>query len=170
MGSWGAQLYNATIPETDEVTISCTYRVLVQRHDHLLYLDIPRSTKDTFTNDGHCGSRAVRQRHNDEEVSRVRSSSGVRADAPACSSVVTQLSTHTDCRSPNAGMSGCRDPSRPTEWVGWLATSGVTGCTIVTWLCVAVAWSRDLLWGSETVGGLDHYVHGLGEQVRLIVG
>jgi len=36
-----ALLYAATIPETtesDEVTISCTYRVLVQRHGHLLYI------------------------------------------------------------------------------------------------------------------------------------
>ena len=70
MGSWGAQLYTATTPEiteSDEVTTSCTYHLLVQRYGHLLYLDIPRLTKDTFTNGGHCGGRAIRQRCNDEE-------------------------------------------------------------------------------------------------------
>ena len=59
----GSQLYTATIPETtyEEVTISCTYRVLVQRHGHLLYLDIPRPTKGLQVQlwYGDCGIRRV---------------------------------------------------------------------------------------------------------------
>jgi hypothetical protein len=43
----GSQLYAVSLPKTDdqEVTISYTYRVLVQRHGHLLALDLPRPTK-----------------------------------------------------------------------------------------------------------------------------
>jgi hypothetical protein len=44
----GAQVYAATlgrVAEGQEVTVSYTYRVLVQRHGHLLYLDLPRPTK-----------------------------------------------------------------------------------------------------------------------------
>jgi hypothetical protein len=44
----GSQLYTATLPPTatgQEVTISCIYQTLVQRHGHLLYLDIPRPIK-----------------------------------------------------------------------------------------------------------------------------
>jgi hypothetical protein len=60
----GSQLYTATIPETtddEEITISCTYRVLVQRHGHLLYLDIPRPTKGLQVQlwYGDCGIRRV---------------------------------------------------------------------------------------------------------------
>ena len=59
----GSQLYTATIPETtyEEVTISCTYRVLVQRNGHLLYLDIPRPTKGMHVQlwYGDCGIRRV---------------------------------------------------------------------------------------------------------------
>jgi hypothetical protein len=54
----------ATIPETtndEEITVSCTYRVLVQRHGHLLYLDIPRPTKGLQVQlwYGDCGIRRV---------------------------------------------------------------------------------------------------------------
>jgi hypothetical protein len=60
----GSQLYTSTIPETtadEEITISCTYRVLVQRHGHLLYLDIPRPTKGLQVQlwYGDCGIRRV---------------------------------------------------------------------------------------------------------------
>ncbi len=59
----GSQLYTATIPETtyEEVTISCTYRVLVQRNGHLLYLDIPRPTMGMHVQlwYGDCGIRRV---------------------------------------------------------------------------------------------------------------
>lgn len=44
----GAQIYTATLGRTAEgreVTVSYTYQVLVQRHGHLLYLDLPRPTK-----------------------------------------------------------------------------------------------------------------------------
>jgi hypothetical protein len=45
----GSQIYTATIgtaaPSGKPVTVAYTYRVLVQRHGHLLYLDIPRPTK-----------------------------------------------------------------------------------------------------------------------------
>lgn len=44
----GAQVYTATLGRTakgQEVTVSYTYRVLAQRHSHLLYLDLPRPTK-----------------------------------------------------------------------------------------------------------------------------
>jgi hypothetical protein len=44
----GAQIYAATLGRTaegQEVTVSYTYRVLAQRHSHLLYLDLPRPTK-----------------------------------------------------------------------------------------------------------------------------
>ncbi|WP_314410150.1 hypothetical protein [Streptomyces sp. DSM 40484] len=45
----GAQLYSASLGTDamtgDEVTITYTYRVLVQRHGHLLYVDLPRPTK-----------------------------------------------------------------------------------------------------------------------------
>jgi hypothetical protein len=44
----GAQVYAATLgraAEGQEVTVSYTYRVLAQRHSHLLYLDLPRPTK-----------------------------------------------------------------------------------------------------------------------------
>jgi hypothetical protein len=60
----GSQLYTATLPTTaidQEVTISCLYRVLVQRHGHLLYLDIPRPTKGLQVqfSYGGCGIRRV---------------------------------------------------------------------------------------------------------------
>lgn len=59
----GSQLYTATIPEIaegDEVTVSCNYRIL-QRHGHLLYLDIPRPTKGLQVQlwYGDCGIRRV---------------------------------------------------------------------------------------------------------------
>jgi hypothetical protein len=44
----GAQVYAVTLGRTaegQEVTVSYTYRVLVQRHGHLLYIDLPRPTK-----------------------------------------------------------------------------------------------------------------------------
>ncbi|MFG2377601.1 hypothetical protein ACGFY9_39850 [Streptomyces sp. NPDC048504] len=45
----GAQFYTVNLGTTattgDEVTVSYTYRALVQRHGHLLYLDLPRPTK-----------------------------------------------------------------------------------------------------------------------------
>jgi len=43
----GSQLYTASLGADvpDEVTISYTYRVLVKRHGHLLYLDLPQPTK-----------------------------------------------------------------------------------------------------------------------------
>ncbi|MEV6831187.1 hypothetical protein [Amycolatopsis sp. NPDC051102] len=45
----GAQLYTAGLGTTamsgEPVTVAYTYRVLVQRHGHLLYLDLPRPTK-----------------------------------------------------------------------------------------------------------------------------
>lgn len=45
----GAQYYTVSLGKAadgdQEVTISYTYRVLVQRHGHLLYLDLPRPTK-----------------------------------------------------------------------------------------------------------------------------
>jgi hypothetical protein len=45
----GSQLYTVSLGSTatngDEVTIAYTYRVLAQRHGHLLYLDLPRPTK-----------------------------------------------------------------------------------------------------------------------------
>lgn len=43
-----AQLYSVSLGKdatTNEVTVAYTYRVLVQRHGHLLYLDLPRPTK-----------------------------------------------------------------------------------------------------------------------------
>ncbi len=43
-----AQLYTASLgrnPTDAEVTVSYTYRVLVQRHGHVLYLDLPRPAK-----------------------------------------------------------------------------------------------------------------------------
>lgn len=45
----GAQLYITNLgtdaTEGHEVTIAYTYRILVQRHGHVLYLDLPRPTK-----------------------------------------------------------------------------------------------------------------------------
>lgn len=45
----GAQLYAVSLGSSangdDRVTIAYTYRVLIQRHGHLLYLDLPRPTK-----------------------------------------------------------------------------------------------------------------------------
>jgi hypothetical protein len=44
----GAQVYTVSLGRQvndQEVTMSYTYRVLVQRHGHLLYLDLPRPTK-----------------------------------------------------------------------------------------------------------------------------
>lgn len=45
----GTQVYTAALGKAattdNEVTISYTYRILVQRHGHLLYLDLPRPTK-----------------------------------------------------------------------------------------------------------------------------
>ncbi|MFB8776854.1 hypothetical protein [Streptomyces broussonetiae] len=45
----GAQLYTASLGAStvngESVTIAYTYRVLVQRHGHVLYLDLPRPTK-----------------------------------------------------------------------------------------------------------------------------
>lgn len=44
----GAQLYAAGLgsaAKENEVTVAYTYRVLAQRHSHLLYLDLPRPTK-----------------------------------------------------------------------------------------------------------------------------
>ncbi len=45
----GAQLYTASLSRTatngKPVTVAYTYRVLVQRHGHLLYLDLPRLAK-----------------------------------------------------------------------------------------------------------------------------
>lgn len=45
----GSQLYTASLETSatgdESVTISYTYRVLVQRHGHLLYLDLPRPAK-----------------------------------------------------------------------------------------------------------------------------
>jgi len=44
----GAQVYAVSLGATvggRDVTVSYTYRVLVQRHGHLLYLDLPRPTK-----------------------------------------------------------------------------------------------------------------------------
>lgn len=45
----GAQLYAAGLGEGasagEEITIAYTYRVLVQRHGHVLYLDLPRPAK-----------------------------------------------------------------------------------------------------------------------------
>lgn len=60
----GSQLYTATLPSAandQDVTISCTYRVLVQRHGHLLYLDIPRPTKGLEVQFwyGNCGIRRI---------------------------------------------------------------------------------------------------------------
>lgn len=61
----GAQTYSATVPRdiapNTEVTISCTYRVLVKQHGHLLYLDLPRPTKGLHVElaYGGCGIRAV---------------------------------------------------------------------------------------------------------------
>ncbi|HJP68952.1 MAG TPA: hypothetical protein VJ846_08640 [Sphingomicrobium sp.] len=61
----GSQVYNATIPKTaspgTEVTISCTYRVLVKQQGHLLYLDLPRPTKGLHIQlaYGGCGIRTV---------------------------------------------------------------------------------------------------------------
>ncbi|WP_284747724.1 hypothetical protein [Amycolatopsis sp. RTGN1] len=45
----------------NEVTISYTYRILVQRHGHLLYLDLPRPTKGLHVqlNYGQAGIRYV---------------------------------------------------------------------------------------------------------------
>jgi hypothetical protein len=43
-----AQVYTATLgrlAEEHEVTVSYTYRVMVQRHGHLLYLDLPRPAR-----------------------------------------------------------------------------------------------------------------------------
>lgn len=61
----GAQTYTAMLPPAvagrQEVTLSCTYRVLVKRHGHLLYLDLPRPAKGLQVNFayGGCGIRAV---------------------------------------------------------------------------------------------------------------
>jgi hypothetical protein len=45
----GTQLYTASLGPAvisdNEITVAYTYRVLVQRHGHLLYLDLPRPTK-----------------------------------------------------------------------------------------------------------------------------
>lgn len=45
----GAQVYSvglgSAVTNGDEVTIAYTYQVLVQRHGHLLYLDLPQPTK-----------------------------------------------------------------------------------------------------------------------------
>lgn len=61
----GSQTCVTTIPTSalagQPVTISCTYRVLVKRHGHLLYLDLPRPTKGLHVElaYGGCGIRAV---------------------------------------------------------------------------------------------------------------
>jgi hypothetical protein len=60
----GSQLYTATLPPTttgQEVTISCIYQALVQRHGHLLYLDIPRPIKALQVQFwyGNCGIRRI---------------------------------------------------------------------------------------------------------------
>jgi hypothetical protein len=60
----GSQLYTATLPTTttgQEVTISCIYQALVQRHGHLLYLDIPRPIKGLQVqfSYGDCGIRRI---------------------------------------------------------------------------------------------------------------
>ncbi|GAB3428625.1 hypothetical protein GCM10027569_72330 [Flindersiella endophytica] len=60
----GAQLYSVPLgDELDQgqVTVSFTYRVLVQRHGHLLYLEVPkpsRNFKVQFSHQG-CGIRRV---------------------------------------------------------------------------------------------------------------
>ncbi|MGH8543850.1 MAG: hypothetical protein ACREX3_09530 [Gammaproteobacteria bacterium] len=45
----GAQLYTASLGTSamtgEPITVAYTYRVLLQRHGHLLYLDLPRPTK-----------------------------------------------------------------------------------------------------------------------------
>jgi hypothetical protein len=45
----GAQIYTANLGQAatngEEVTVAYTYRILVQRHGHVLYLDLPRPTK-----------------------------------------------------------------------------------------------------------------------------
>lgn len=45
----GAQLYTASLGNAatsgEEVAVTYTYRILVQRHGHVLYLDLPRPTK-----------------------------------------------------------------------------------------------------------------------------
>ncbi|MEV6717275.1 hypothetical protein AB0M48_35190 [Lentzea sp. NPDC051208] len=46
--SAGTQVYAASLGEqasADEMTVAYTYRVLVQRHGHVLYLDLPRPAK-----------------------------------------------------------------------------------------------------------------------------
>ncbi|MGQ0777624.1 MAG: hypothetical protein ACT4NY_24975 [Pseudonocardiales bacterium] len=61
----GAQVYSASLGSTDlngqPVAITYTYRVLVQRHGHLLYLDLPRPTKGLKVqfNYGDAGIRRV---------------------------------------------------------------------------------------------------------------
>lgn len=55
----GAQLY--TVPlgravDEHEVAVAYTYRVLVQRHGHLLYLDLPRPTKGLHVKLNHAGA------------------------------------------------------------------------------------------------------------------
>lgn len=61
----GAQMYSVNLGDTvvtgKPVTLSYTYRVLVQRHGHLLYLDLPRPTKGVHVrlNYGGAGIRRV---------------------------------------------------------------------------------------------------------------
>lgn len=61
----GAQTYTVMLPPgiagVQEVTLSCTYRVLVKRRGHLLYLDLPRPAKGLHVSFayGGCGIRAV---------------------------------------------------------------------------------------------------------------
>jgi hypothetical protein len=61
----GAQVYTVALGKaattSNEVTISYTYRILVQRHGHLLYLDLPRPTKGLHIqlNYGQAGIRYV---------------------------------------------------------------------------------------------------------------
>jgi hypothetical protein len=61
----GSQTYSATIPKATppgaEVTVACTYRVLIKQQGNLLYLDLPRPTKGLriqFAYGG-CGIRTV---------------------------------------------------------------------------------------------------------------
>lgn len=60
----GSQLYTASLGKggaDKEVTVAYTYRVLAQRHSHLLYLDLPRPTKGVHVHFdySHVGIRRV---------------------------------------------------------------------------------------------------------------
>jgi hypothetical protein len=61
----GSQHYTVSLGQAaidaGEVTVSCTYRVLVQQHGHLLYLDVPQPTKGLHVQFayGGCGIREV---------------------------------------------------------------------------------------------------------------